>query len=36
MSLEKVCELHAVDAKIEVLEWGQFRSGGVAIAGTQY
>lgn len=30
------CQLHAVAAKEEVLEWGQFRSGGVLIAGTDY
>lgn len=30
------CELHAVAAKEEALEWGALRSGGVLIAGTQY
>lgn len=36
LSIEKTCELHAVAAKNEALQWGQFRSGGVTIAGTQY
>ncbi len=36
LSLERVCALHAIAAKNEALEWGQFRSGGVTIAGTQY
>lgn len=36
LSVEKVCELHAIAAKDEALEWGQFRTGGVTIAGTQY
>jgi Fic family protein len=30
------CRLHAIAAKEEALEWGQFRSGGVLIAGTDY
>lgn len=30
------CELHAIAAKEEALEWGQFRSGGVLISGTDY
>ena len=30
------CELNAIAAKNEGLEWGQFRSGEVTIAGTQY
>ncbi len=30
------CELHAIAAKEEALEWGKFRSGGVLIAGTAY
>lgn len=36
LTAEKTCELHAVAAKDEALEWGRFRSGGVTIAGTQY
>ena len=36
LSIKKVCELHAIAARDEALEWGQFRSGGVTIAGTQY
>ncbi len=36
LSVERVCELHAIAARNEALEWGQFRSGGVTIAGTQY
>ena len=32
----KVCELHLIAAKGEALEHGQFRSGGVIIAGTDY
>lgn len=31
-----VCELHGIAAKEETLEWGQFRSGGVLISGTDY
>ncbi len=31
-----VCELHAIAAKDEALEWGQFRSGQVTIAGSAY
>ena len=30
------CELHAVAAEDEALEWGHFRSGGVSIAGSEY
>jgi Fic family protein len=30
------CQLHAIAAKEEALEWGQFRTGGVLIAGTDY
>jgi prophage maintenance system killer protein len=30
------CQLHAIAAKEEALEWGQFRTGGVLIAGTEY
>jgi Fic family protein len=33
---EKACALHAIAGKEEALEWGQFRSGGVLIAGTDY
>ncbi len=33
---EKVCALHLIAAKDEALEWGQFRSGGVTISGTEY
>ena len=29
-------QLHAIAAKEEALEWGQFRTGGVLIAGTEY
>lgn len=36
VSREKICELHAIAAKEEALEWGKFRSGGVTIAGTDY
>lgn len=36
LSIKKVCELHAIAARDEALEWGKFRSGGVTIAGTQY
>jgi Fic family protein len=31
-----VCQLHAIAAKEEALEWGQLRTGGVLIAGTDY
>jgi hypothetical protein len=30
------CDLHAIAGKNEALEWGQFRSGSVTIAGTDY
>lgn len=33
---EKVCALHRIAAKDDALEWGNFRSGGVTIAGTGY
>jgi Fic family protein len=33
---EKVCAFHAIAGKEEALEWGNFPSGGVAIAGTDY
>lgn len=36
ISAEQACELHMIAAKEEALEWGQFRSGGVTIAGTDY
>ncbi|HPY39258.1 MAG TPA: Fic family protein [Thiolinea sp.] len=36
ISAQKACELHAVAAKEEALEWGKFRTGGVLIAGTDY
>lgn len=36
ITAESICALHAVAAKDEALEWGQFRSGGVTIAGTDY
>lgn len=36
ITVESICSLHAVAAENEALEWGQFRSGGVAIAGTDY
>lgn len=36
LSIKKICGLHAVAAKNEALQWGQFRSGGVTIAGTQF
>jgi len=31
-----VCQLHAIAAKEEVLQWATFRTSGVTIAGTQY
>lgn len=36
ITAEKVRQLHAIAGKEESLEWGQFRSGGVTIAGTEY
>jgi Fic family protein len=36
MTKEFVCALHAIAAKEEPLEWGNFRTGGVTIAGTEY
>ncbi|MCF6235723.1 MAG: Fic family protein [Gammaproteobacteria bacterium] len=33
---DKACELHTIAGKEEALEWGQFRSGGATIAGTEY
>jgi len=36
VTAEQVCALHRIAAKDEALEWGNFRSGGVTIAGTSY
>ncbi|HIJ40856.1 MAG TPA: Fic family protein [Deltaproteobacteria bacterium] len=36
VTVEKVCSLHSIAGKEEALEWGNFRSGGVTIAGTDY
>ncbi len=36
VSAQKACELHAIAAKNEALEWGKFRIGSVTIAGTDY
>jgi Fic family protein len=36
LSAAFACELHAIAGKEEALQWGQFRSGGVTIAGTDY
>lgn len=36
VSAQKACQLHGIAGKEEALEWGQFRSGGVTIAGTDY
>ncbi|SEH04204.1 Fic family protein [Candidatus Venteria ishoeyi] len=36
LSKTSACELHAIAAKEEALQWGAFRSGGVLIAGTDY
>jgi len=36
LSVEFVCALHALAGKEEALEWGQFRSGMVTIAGSEY
>ena len=36
LSKDFVCALHALSAKEEALEWGQFRTGGVTIAGSEY
>lgn len=33
---ETACDLHRIAARGETLEWGQFRSGGVTVAGTDY
>ena len=36
VTAEVACQLHAIAAQDDALEWGQFRSGGVMIAGTEY
>lgn len=36
LSQELIFKLHAIAAKEEALEWGQFRSGQVTIAGSEY
>ena len=36
LTAERTCELHTIAARNEALEWGQFRSGGVTIAGTNF
>lgn len=36
LTADYVCQLHHIAAKEETLEWGQFRTGGVTIAGTKY
>lgn len=36
VTAEVACQLHAVAGKEEALQWGQFRSGMVTIAGTDY
>ncbi|SMD05911.1 Fic/DOC family protein [Desulfocicer vacuolatum DSM 3385] len=36
VNMKKVCALHKIAAKEEALDWGQFRSGNVTIAGTDY
>jgi Fic family protein len=36
VSYRFVCKLHAIAGKEEALEWGQFRSGMVTIAGSEY
>ena len=36
ISTKTACELHAIAGKKEALKWGEFRSGGVTIAGTEY
>lgn len=35
-SKKTVCDIHAISAKDEALKWGEFRDGGVTIAGTDY
>ena len=36
VTAEVACKLHGIAAKEDALEWGQFRSSGVMIAGTKY
>jgi Fic family protein len=36
LNKQTLCELHAIAAEEEALQWGQFRTGGVTIAGTDY
>ncbi len=36
VTVEMACRLHGIAAQDDALEWGQFRSGGVTIAGTGY
>jgi Fic family protein len=36
LTADYTCQLHAIAAKEEALEWGQFRSGNVTVAGTDY
>ncbi|GGY76217.1 Fic family protein [Marinobacter zhanjiangensis] len=36
VSQDCACQLHAIAAREEALEWGAFRTGGVLIAGTDY
>lgn len=36
LSQEFACQLHAIAAENEALEWGSFRSGLVTISGTEY
>jgi Fic family protein len=36
VSAVKACELHAIAARDEALDWGRFRTGDVTIAGTSY
>ncbi|RDH41241.1 Fic family protein [Zooshikella ganghwensis] len=36
LNADYACWLHGIAGKEEAIEWGQFRSGGVTIAGTDY
>ena len=36
ISVQRVCDLHAIAGKNEALAWGKFRTGSVTIAGTDY
>lgn len=36
LTQHRACNLHHIAGKEEALEWGQFRSGGMLIAGTDY